>query len=264
MPRKQTDNFQCYTTWLHGRVTRKKRIPGNLPRLSCTSGRWSAPFTMTTRRSQQWHQYPWTPLRPWPSQQPSSPQSKSKDNRQDALRSAPSEATKKRWQERGNKEEATKRNPSQCGSRAKKQQEAEDLSPWRRERRGVCSSSLTIGSSTPEKLHNTLFWPSLLSSKSFIIQVFYHPNPSSTKSDPLSLSTNLGFSIPILSSGWKVFSSIISTLRIFRLSSPSLSLVGRFFIDWSLVRFSSSVSHRVKRFFTSNTALWDSSTSLRD
>ena len=37
------------------------------------------------------------------------------------------------------------------------------------------------GSSTPEKLHSTLFWPSPSSSKSLIIQVPYHPSLSSTK-----------------------------------------------------------------------------------
>ena len=37
------------------------------------------------------------------------------------------------------------------------------------------------GSLTPEELHSILFWPSLLLSKSLIIQVSYHPSPSSTK-----------------------------------------------------------------------------------
>ena len=109
MPRKQTDTFQGYTIWLHGRVTRKKRTPGNLPWLSCTSGRWSAPFTRTTRRSRQRHQHPWTLLHPWPSQQPSSFQSGNEDDQQDALQSAP---RRDKCAKRGDKEEATRRNPS--------------------------------------------------------------------------------------------------------------------------------------------------------
>ena len=139
MPREQTDTFQGYTIWLHGRVTWKKRTPGNLPRLSCTSGRWSAPFTRTTQRNQQQHQHPWTPLRPWPSQRPSSPQPKSEDDRQNALRSAPSEVLKKKRQGRGNKEEATRKR-QQGGIRisvvlrARSWRGAGDLSLWRKER----------------------------------------------------------------------------------------------------------------------------------
>ena len=112
MPKKQTDTFQGYTIWVHGRVIWKKRTPGNLFRLLCISGRWSAPFTKTTRRSRKRHQHSWTPLRPWPSQRPSSPQSKNEDDHQNALRSVPSEIPRKRQQGRGNKEEATGRNPS--------------------------------------------------------------------------------------------------------------------------------------------------------
>ena len=67
------------------------------------------------------------------------------------------EATKKKRRRRGDKEKATRGNPSQCGSRARSRQEAENLSPWRRECQGACSGSLTIGSSTPKELHSTLF-----------------------------------------------------------------------------------------------------------
>ena len=91
-------------------------------------------------------------------------------------------ATRKRRQGRGDKEEATRRNPSQCGSRARSRRVAGDLSPWRRERRGACSGSLTIGSLTLKELYSTLFWPSPSSSKSLIIQVLYHPSPLSSKS----------------------------------------------------------------------------------
>ena len=67
-----------------------------------------------------------------------------------------------------NKEETTRKNPSRCGFRARSWQVARDLSPWRRERWEACSGSLTIGSSTPEELHSTLFWPRPLSSKFLI------------------------------------------------------------------------------------------------
>ena len=60
------------------------------------------------------------------------------------------------------------------------------------------------GSSTPKELHSTL------SSKSLIIQAPYHPSLSFEQT-PL-FSTNLGFSFPVLSSGWKVFSLMIFTL----------------------------------------------------
>ena len=51
MLRKQTDTYQCYTIWLHEKITWKKRTPENLFRRSCTSGRWSALYIKTTRRS---------------------------------------------------------------------------------------------------------------------------------------------------------------------------------------------------------------------
>ena len=91
------------------------------------------------------------------SQKSSSPQSGNEGDRQDALRSAPSEAKKKRRQGRGDKEQATKRNPNQCGYRARSKRVAGDLSPWHGERyRGACIV-VDHGSSTPEELHSTLF-----------------------------------------------------------------------------------------------------------
>ena len=160
------------------------------------------------------------------SQQSSSPRTKNEGNWQDALRSAPSEAARKRRQRKSNKEEATRRNPSQCGSRARSWQEAGDLSPWRKECRGACSGSFTIGSSTLEELHRTLFWPSPSSFKSLFIQVPYHPSPLSSKS--LIDQTTSFLSPPI-----SVF--------------PYLSLVqvGRFFhwqyLHFMVFRFSSPV-----------------------
>ena len=137
------------------------------------------------------------------------------------LRSAPNEARKKRREGRGDKEEAIRKR-QQGGIR-------------------ILTKSLII---------QVPYHPSPLSSKSLIIQVPHWPN------HVLLLSTNLGFSFPVLSPGWKVFSSIISTFMIFWFSSLSLSSVGRFFMDWSLVRFFFSVSHyRVRRFFTSNIIL---------
>ena len=93
-----------------------------------------------------------------------------------------------------NKEEATKRNPSQCASRVRSRQEAGDLSPWRKKCRGACGGSLTIDSSTLKKLHSTLFWPSFLSFKPLIIQVFHRPSSSLNKPllfPPLSVFPSL-------------------------------------------------------------------------
>ena len=182
IPIKQMDTFQGYIIWLYGKVTWKKRIPGNLLWLSFTSGRCSTPSIRTTQRNRQRHQHPWTLLYSWPSQQSSSPQNESKDNRQDTLRSTSSKATRKRQQKKGNKEEVTRRNSSQYGFRAKSWQETGDLSPWCKERWEACSGSLTISSSTSEEPHNTLFWPSSSLSKSLIIQVSYYPNFLSFKS----------------------------------------------------------------------------------
>ena len=65
--------------------------------------------------------------------------------------------------------------------------------------------------------------------KFLIIQVPLQTSPSSNKSfleqTPL-LSSNLGFSFPIFSPGWKVFSLTISTLMIFRFSSSVLTSSG--------------------------------------
>ena len=232
MSKKQTDTYQGYTIWLHGRITRKKKTPGNLPRQLCTSGRWSAPSMGTTRRSQQQHQHPWTLLRPWPSQQSSSPQSESEGDRQDALR------RRAKW---SNKEEVTRRNLSQCDPRARSQWVAGDLFSWRKERRRACSGSLTISSLTLEELHSTLFWPSPSSSKSLLEQT------------PL-LSTNLGLSFPVLSPGWKVFLLTISIPYDLCVFLPSLP---HWLGDFSLINSMSgfppqSCYHLVGRFFTSD------------
>ena len=167
----------------------------------------------------------------------------------------------------------TRRNLSQCGYRARSRRKAGDLSSWRGERREACMV-VDHSSSTPKELHSTLFWPSPLSYKSFIIQV----SPS-----------NLGFSFSALSPGWKIFLSTISTLYdllvflpvlliswevfhqlipcpVFIFSLPIIGLEG-FSLATSpsdnhqlphgarlfsfITRFSSSVSHNwVGRFFT--------------
>ena len=154
---KEADGIPTRAILFGGMERLLGRTPGNLSPQSCTSEKWLAPFTETIRRSRQQHQHPWTLLCPWPSQRSSSPQSKNEDNQQNALRSAPCEATRKKQQGRGNKEEVTRRNPSQCGSRVKSRRVAGDLSSWRGEHRGACSGNLTIGSSTFEELHGTLF-----------------------------------------------------------------------------------------------------------
>ena len=151
------------------------------------------------------------------------------------------EATRKRRQRRGDKEEATRRNPSQCGSRAKSRWVARDLSPWRRERCRGAYMVVDHGSSTPEELYNTLFWLSPLSSKFLIDQT------TSLFSLPISVFRSLS-----LVQVGRLFHWQYLHFMIFWFSSPSPSLVGRFFINWSFVRFSSSVSHWVRRFFTND------------
>ena len=104
------------------------------------------------------------------------------------------------------------------------------------------------GNLTPKELHSTLFWPSPLSSKSLIIQVFYHLSPLSSKSliiqvSPSNksfleqappLSTNLGFFFPVLSPGWKVFSSTISTLYDLSVFLPVPFISWEFFYQLTL------------------------------
>ena len=124
-----------------------------------------------------------------------------------ALRKAKTKATNKIREEKdalrrraiwGNKEDATRRNPSQYGFRVRSRRIAGDLFSWHRKRWGACSGSLIIGSLTHEELYSTLFYSSLLSSKSLLEQIFY-------------LSTNLGFFFSVFNLGWKVFSLTIST-----------------------------------------------------
>ena len=94
-----------------------------------------------------------------------------------------SEATKKRRQGRGDKEEVTRRNPSQCGSKARSRRVAGDLSSWRGER---CWGACMVVAMAVRLLKNytapysdqVSYHPSPLSSKSLIIQVPYHPSPS--------------------------------------------------------------------------------------
>ena len=57
-------------------------------------------------------------------------QAKNEDKRQDTLRSAPRRASRRA--KRGNKEEAIKKNPSQCSSKARSWRVAGNLSPWRK------------------------------------------------------------------------------------------------------------------------------------
>ena len=142
------------------------------------------------------------------------------------------EVTRKRWQGRGDKEEVTRRNSSQCGSRARIRRVAGDLSPWRGECCWGAYMVVDYGSLTPDKLHNTLFWPSPLSSKSLINQT------TPLFSPPISV-----FPSPSLVQIGRLFHQQYLHFMIFRFSFPSPSSVGRFFIDWSLVRFSFSVSH---------------------
>ena len=138
------------------------------------------------------------------------------------------EATRKRRQGRGDKEEVTRRNPSQCGSRARSRRVAGDLSSWRGERRGACMVAVRLLKNCIAPYSDQVpYHPSPLLSKFLIIQV--PPSNKSFLEQTPPLSTNLGFSFPVLSPGWKVFSSTIS-IRSFGFLPQSPSSVGRFFI----------------------------------
>ena len=155
-----------------------------------------------------------------------------------------------RYAKQSNKEEVTRRNPSQCSSRAKSRWVAKDLFP----RRGECWEACIVvdySSSTPKEPQNTLFWPCPLSSKSLINQT------TSSFSPPISVFPSL-FLVQV----GKFFYRRYLHFMIFWFSSRSFSSVGRFFIDWFFVRFSSSVSHSIRRFFTSDMILWDFLASL--
>ena len=175
------------------------------------------------------------------------------------------EARQVRWQRRGDKEEAIRKR------RQKRIQVSAVLKPEAGRKPKICFPSVGSVKEPVVAVWPLVVWflknyitfysdqvpyyPSPLSSKSLIIQVLHRPNHVS----PLSI--NFGFPFPVLSPDWKVFSSTI--FMIFRFFSSSPSLVGRFFINWSLVRFSSSVSYWVRRFFTNDMTFWDSSASLR-
>ena len=151
------------------------------------------------------------------------------------------------------KEEATRRNSSQCGSRDISRRVSRDLSPWRREHWGACSGNLNIGSLTSEKLYSTIFWPSPSSSKSLLKQTSL-------------LSINLGFSFSVLSPGWKVFLSTISIFYDLSIFLPSLPIngLGAFSSIDSLSNFPpQSFHHQIRRFFTSDMTFRDSSASLQ-
>ena len=105
----------------------------------------------------------------------------------------------------------TRRNASQCGFRAQNRRVAGDLSPWRST--GSLHGSWLLAVWLLKELHSTLFWPSPLLSKSLL------------KPIPL-FSINLGFFFPVLSLGWKVFSSTISTFIIFQFFSSISPLSG--------------------------------------
>ena len=152
--------------------------------------------------------------------------------------------------------------------RARSRRVAGDLSPWCRKCREVCMV-VDQGSSTPKKLYSTLFWPSSLSSKSFIIQVssfeqvFLWTNPSFLHQSR-SLSIILGFSFSVLCPNWKIFSLTISTLYDLSVFFPVP------FIGWEVFHqfiscpiFFPSLPYWVGRFFTSDMTLWDSSAFLQ-
>ena len=111
--------YQASTTWCLRKDTQRKRIPGSQPQRSSTLKSSSACSTRTTLTSRRQLLLQSILHYQWLSQQSSllSPSSRNKDDRQDALRSALRRA---RCAKQGDKEEVTKRNPSQCSSKRQK------------------------------------------------------------------------------------------------------------------------------------------------
>ena len=203
------------------------------------------------------------------------------------LKNPPSEVIKKRRQKRGDKEETTKKRqqggiwvsvvlepeagrrpeiylPGAASGSLQWQFGHWQFDSYRTTQYLILTKSLII---------QVPYHPSPLSSKSLIIQVSYHPSPLSSKSLIIQvpyrpnyvfpLFTNLGFSFPVLSPGWKVFSLIISTLYDLLVFFPVPLIGWKVFHSLTFVWFFSSVFYWVRRFFTSNMTLWDSSASLR-
>ena len=110
--------YQVSTIWSHGKDIRRKKIPESQPQQSNTLESSSARSTRTTLTSRQWLLLQSIPDHQWLNQQSSSPSLSSgkEDDRQDALKSVKKrnkeEATRKRWQERSDKKEVTRRNPN--------------------------------------------------------------------------------------------------------------------------------------------------------
>ena len=135
----------------------------------------------------------------------------------------------------GDKKEVTKWNPSQRGSRARSRRVAGDVFLWLREHWGAY---IVVDH------WQFNFWRTtqhFILIKSLIILVSPQTSPSSNKSLLSSLISVIS-SLSLVQVG-RFFHWQYLHFMIFRFSSPSPSSVGRFFIDWSLVRFSSSVSH---------------------
>ena len=103
--------YQVSTIWCLGKGIQKKKIPGSQPQRSSTLESPSACSTRIILTSRQQLLLPSTPHHRWLDQQPGPPSlsNKSEGDRQDALRNAPNEVTRKRRQGRGDKEEATRK-----------------------------------------------------------------------------------------------------------------------------------------------------------
>ena len=148
--------YQISTTWCLGKSTQRKTIPGSQPQWFSTLESSSACSTKTTLTNRQRLLLQSIPHHQWLGRQSSPPSlsSRNKDDQQDALRSAPRRA---RRAKRGDKKEATRKNPSQCSLRARSRRIAGDLSLWRGERCREACIIVDYDNSTPEELHSTLF-----------------------------------------------------------------------------------------------------------
>ena len=226
--------YQASTTWCFGKSIQKKRIPGSQPQRSSTLESSSARSTRTTLTSRRRLLLQSTPHHQWLGQQSSPPSlpsgneddQRKDDQRKDVLRSASSEETRKASE-------------SVWFSRARSRRVAGDLSPWRSVGEPAFGG-LVICSSTPN-------WTAPYSNQ------------------VSSLITNLCFSFLVFSSGWKVFSSTIPILMIFRFSS-SVSSSSGWDVFYRLIPCPSFLPQSpitgLRGFFTSDMILLDTSASL--
>ena len=238
--------YQASTTWCLGKGTRRKRIPGSQPQRSSTLESSSARSTRTTLTSRRRLLLQSTPHHRWPS--PPNLSSGNEDNRQDALRSAPSA----RCAKQGDKEEATRRNLSQCSSKSQKPAGS---------RRSVFLAQRALGSLQWQFVDWQFdSWKNYTAPYSD--QVPYYPSLSSSKlflSPPILISLHQSrFFLPCPQSrleGFFIDNTYTYDLSVFLLNLPLIGLGGFSSIDPLSGFLPQSFYQWVRRFFTSDMIL---------